>query len=183
MLEKASHDAAHPDAIAHPAHARPQRAAAAHDEIDFNPRLRGAVERLDNALIEQAVHLGNDASGLALARMLGLAGNQVKRALGKIERRDQQRAVIRPLGIGGQKTKDPVHRGGDIFIGGEQAQIGVKPGGGGVVVARTQVSVAAGDAIGVATGDERQLGMRLQSYKAVEDLHAGIFEAPGPADV
>ena len=115
--------------------------------------------------------------------MLGLAGNQVKRALGKIERRDQQRAVIRPLGIGGQKAKDPVHGGGDIFIGGEQAQIGVKPGGGGVVVTRTQVSVAAGDAIGVATGDERQLGMRLQSYKAVEDLHAGIFEAPGPADV
>src|SRR5215469_5317934 len=52
VLEKTPHNAAHANAIADAANAGPQRADAAHDQIDFDAGLGGGVERRDDILVE-----------------------------------------------------------------------------------------------------------------------------------
>src|ERR1700684_1982361 len=73
VLEEAAHDAAHADAIAQTAYTRPQGANATHDEIDLHSGLRSAIQGLNHVLVEQCIHLGDDASGTAAARVFTLA--------------------------------------------------------------------------------------------------------------
>ncbi len=42
-------------------HAGTQRADAADDQVDLDAGLSGRVERFDDALLEQRIHLGDDA--------------------------------------------------------------------------------------------------------------------------
>ena len=87
------------------------------------------------------------------------------------------------FGIGGQEIEHIVYRAGDLRIGGQQAQIGVDSRRIGVVIARSEVSVAAGHAVIVSTHQQRQFAMSLQADQAVEHLHPGIFQIARPADV
>src|SRR6185503_15883555 len=49
VLEEAPDDRAHPDVVGHAADPWPEAADAAHEQIDLDARLRGLVERLDDA--------------------------------------------------------------------------------------------------------------------------------------
>ena len=112
-----------------------------------------------------------------------LAANEAEKAFGHGERRDEQRAVVVDLGVGGEVVEDHVHALGDLRVAGEQAQVGVEAGGDGVVVAGAEVAVAAGDAVFVAADQHGQLAVGLEADDAVKDLHAGVFHAARPADV
>jgi len=70
VLQKAPDDAAHANIVAHAAHAGPQSTNAAHDQIDLDSRLGRTVEGLDHGLIDQRIHLGNDAGRPAFASMI-----------------------------------------------------------------------------------------------------------------
>ena len=105
--------------------------------------LRGRVERLDDAGLEQRIHLGDDVRGAAGGGVLGLAMDQADEAFGQGERRDQQRGVVVGFGVRGEVVEDSAHAGGDLRIGGQQAQVGVEARGDGVVVAGAEVAVAA----------------------------------------
>src|SRR4030088_299719 len=72
VFEKTAHDTAHADAFADATNPRPQRADAAHEQIDVHSCLRSAVERLDNVVVDQGVDLDNHARRTPLAGMLGL---------------------------------------------------------------------------------------------------------------
>src|SRR6188472_2331050 len=65
VFEEASEDAANGDALAQALHAGPQRADAAHDEIDRDPGLRRLVQRVDDLLVDEAVELPGDPRGPA----------------------------------------------------------------------------------------------------------------------
>src|SRR4029077_9427833 len=70
----------------------------------------------------------------------------------------------------------------EVWIGGEEAEVRIDPGGGGVVVAGGEMHVSP-DAIGLAPHDERGLAVRLQAHDAVYDVNAGLLEGPRPRDV
>src|SRR4029077_442886 len=55
VLKEPPHDTAHANAVADAANSRPQRANAAHEQIDVHSGLRSAVERLDNICVNQRV--------------------------------------------------------------------------------------------------------------------------------
>ena len=112
-----------------------------------------------------------------------LAADEAEKTFGHGERRDQQRAVVVDLGVGGEVVEDHVHALGDLRIAGEQAEVGVEARGDGVVVAGAEMAVAAGDAVFVAAHEQGQLAVGLEADDAVEDLHAGVFHAARPADV
>ena len=101
MLEESPDNAAHADAIAQTPHTRTQGANAAHDEINLNPSLRGAIQSLHHILVEQGIHLGNDAPGAALAGVLGFAIDESNHLFRQIKRGHQQRVVARIFSVRG----------------------------------------------------------------------------------
>ena len=103
--------------------------------------------------------------------------------LGQSERRDEQRAVIVGLRMGGEVIEDAVNGGGDFRIGGEQTEVSIETSGIGVVVAGAEVGIAANGAIGVAADEQGQLAVRLEADDAVKDLDACVFKVARPADV
>ena len=158
-------------------------AEAADDEVDFDAGLRGLVERLDDAGLEQRIHLGDDVRGAAGAGVFRFAADEAEKAFGHGEWSDEERAVVVDLGVRGEVVEDHVHALGDLRIAGEQAQVGVEARGDGVVVAGAEVAVAAGDAVFVAADEQGELAVGLEADDAVEDLDAGVFHAARPADV
>src|SRR5437763_6657013 len=72
---------------------------------------------------------------------------------------------------------------GDFRVSGEQADSGVDTRCGSVVVAGTEVDVAASYAVRVVAHQQRELTVSLQPNQAVEDLDPGILQIASPADV
>ncbi len=153
MLEEAADDGAHADVLAHAGHAGTQSADAADDEVDGDAGLRCDVERVDDLVVEQRVHLGDDARGAAGAGVFSLAVDEGEEAVGEGERRDEQRAEVLRFGVGGEVVEDVVHGGGDGGVRGEQADVGVEARGDGVVVAGAEVGVAAELTVFIAADD------------------------------
>src|SRR6202023_3077554 len=94
VFEEAAHNTAYAYAIAYPANAGAQGTHAAHDQVDFNSRLRGAIQGHDDVLVEQGIHLRDNTGRAAVTRVLGLAGDQPETALRQIKRRNQQGLVL-----------------------------------------------------------------------------------------
>ena len=63
VLEEPAEDRADLDVLGQPGHAGPQRADAAHPDVDLHPGLRGAVERVDELLVDDRVDLQGDVPG------------------------------------------------------------------------------------------------------------------------
>src|ERR1700716_3634509 len=82
VLEEPAHDTADADAIADTTNPRPQRANAAHEQINVHSCLRSAVERLDNIFVDQGVDFDDDARRTPLAGMLCFPLNQAHALLG-----------------------------------------------------------------------------------------------------
>src|SRR5271157_6093150 len=78
VLEETTDDAAHADAMTDAAHTGTQGTDAANQEIDLDAGLGSTIEGLNHFLIDQGVHLGNDASGAAFAGVLGFAFDKRK---------------------------------------------------------------------------------------------------------
>src|ERR1700739_2039083 len=93
VLQESSDNTAHPDAIAQTANPRAQRADAANDQIDLPACLRSLVQGLDNVLVEQSIHLGDDPPRSTLPRVLGFAIDKGNGFFCEVERSHQQRIV------------------------------------------------------------------------------------------
>ena len=73
VLQKAPKHRTHPDVLAESGYTGAQGANTAHDHIDGNPCLRGAIERVDNRLVHHGVALDLDARLLARLMVLNFA--------------------------------------------------------------------------------------------------------------
>src|SRR5262249_20473168 len=82
VLQKAPHDTADPNVIADPAYAGPQGANTAHNQVDLYTRLGRTVERHNDVLVEQRIHLGYDVCRPFMTRVLRLAGDESQAVLG-----------------------------------------------------------------------------------------------------
>ena len=72
VLEEPAEDRADLDVLGQARHPGPQRADAAHPDVDLHAGLRGAVERVDERLVDDGVDLACDAPGPGLAGLLVL---------------------------------------------------------------------------------------------------------------
>ena len=141
VLEEAAEDRAHADVLGRAGHARPQRARAAHDEVDLHPGLRRRLQRADHALLDQRVHLRLDARGPAFLRMLRLAADHLDDAPVHRERREQQALELRRLGEARDVQEHLVHVDANVRIRGQQAEVGVQRGRARMVVAGAQMRI------------------------------------------
>jgi hypothetical protein len=63
VFKKAANDGTHCDRFGDALHAGAKAAETSHDKIDWNARLRGFAQRLDNIRVLQLVHLRCDPAG------------------------------------------------------------------------------------------------------------------------
>ncbi len=80
----------------------------------------------------------------------------------------------------GEKVEQLAHVGADIGVRGEQTHVLVDPSGRGVVVAASDVAVAA-DVVALSPDHQRDLRVGLEPHESVDDLHPRLFERPRPA--
>ncbi|MNM97035.1 hypothetical protein D3C81_1095310 [compost metagenome] len=189
VLQEAAYHRPHGDVVRHPRHARPQRAHAAHDQVDLHAGARRLVEFVDDRRLQQRIHLGDDARPLARPRIARLRADMLHEVAVHRERRLPE--VVQPDRArgAGEQLEHVVHVFADLLVGGQQAEVRVQPGGARMVVAGAQVGVAAqGHLLGLRTGclaphDQQHLGVALVAHHAVDHVGAGGLEPLCPVDV
>ncbi|CAB4922068.1 unannotated protein [freshwater metagenome] len=95
---------------------------------------------------------------------------------------DEQPCVLGVQRIPGQDVEQVRNIVSDHRIAGEEAEVLVEPRGLRVVVAGTDVAVAA-QLVTVISDDHGKLAVRLQPDKAVDDVNPGLLELAAPVDV
>src|SRR5690606_30372700 len=106
MLKKTSDDRFGPDVLRQPGNARPQAADSTDDEVDLNAGLAGPIERIDDARIDQRVHLHPDLGRPAGPGMLDLGVDPPHDLLAHRYRRDCHAVELHRLGIAGDVVED-----------------------------------------------------------------------------
>ena len=102
--------------------------------------------------------------------------------VGQVHRGDDQLVPVVALRVAGQQVEQGAGVLAELGPAGEEAQVGVEPRGGRVVVAGAEVDVAA-DAVVLAAHDQRGLAVGLEADDPVDDVDAGLLERPGLDDV
>ena len=123
----------------------------------------------------ERVQLGDDARRLSVTRVPGLALDFRQQRLMQAEGRVQKLAQFRHLREPGELEKYFVNVLADGLIRGQQAVVGVEPGGLGVIVAGAQVAVPP-QALLLAPNHHDQLGVRLEAEHAVHDVRTGFLQ-------
>ena len=100
----------------------------------------------------------------------------------QIAGRDEQRPVLVGAAVAGQVVEQLRRVGADLVVAREDPEVFVDPRRLRVVVAGADVAVAA-EPVAVVAHDEHDLGVRLQTDHAVDDVHTGAFELPRPLHV
>jgi hypothetical protein len=121
--------------------------------------------------------------GPACAGMLGFTANESQEALGHGERSHEQGAIVVDFGVRGEVIEDHVHPVGDLGIACDQTEVGVETRSDGVVVPGAEVAITAGDSVLIATHEQSEFAVGLESDYAVKNLDAGVFHVACPADV
>ena len=92
---------------------------------------------------------------------------------------DQLVPVVAALRVAGQQVEEVAGVLAELGAAGEEAEVGVEPRGGRVVVAGAEVDVAA-DAVVLAADDQGGLAVGLEADDAVDDVDARPSGASGP---
>ncbi len=182
VLEEPSEHRADADRLAQARHARNERADRAHDDVDLDAGLRGAVELLDHLGVREVVALQADSRVLAgLCGVTDLA-DQLDQALLQVERGDEQLAEALRTPEPGDEVEEVGDVGGDLGVGGEEPDVLVRARGCGVVVAGSDVDVAA-QVVFLAAHDQGRLRVDLHVGEPVDDVDARLLERARPFDV
>ena len=183
VLEEASDDADHPDVFRKPRHPGADPAGVPDDEVDLDAREAGPVEGAGDVGVLQRVHLELDVPLPPPALQLDLPVDLGEQGLLQLLRRGQELAVTPVRRVAGGEEIEQLGRVvADVLVAGHQPEIGVDPRGVGVVVARSDVHVAAQPAV-VAAHDQDDLAVGLQPHHTVGHVNAGFLHPAGPADV
>src|SRR5579864_1087216 len=183
VFQEAAHHAANGNVVADSGQARTQGTHPANNQVNLYSGLRRVVQGLNHILIQQRIHLGDNSCRASGTRMVGFTLNVLQRSRIKSDGRDIERRIAGSLRIRGEVVEHGMHCGGNLGRGRKQAQISVETRGSGVVVAGTNVNVAAGDAVRVVAHQQGQFAVRLQAHHPMINLDAFIFHAARPANV
>lgn len=136
MFEEATDNRAYANALRDARDPGPQTTRAAHDQVNFDARLRGAVERANDLRHSQCVHLRANFGRLSRARVFGLLFDPLDQALLQCKWALQDTLKLAHLTQAGQLQEELVDIFAELRPRREQAQVGVGAGRGRVVVAR-----------------------------------------------
>ena len=165
-----------------PRDAGPDRADPADHHVDRHPGLGGPVQRVDQHLVDDRVHLEPDHRRRPSRWLRDLPLDPVDQAAAQRARRDQQPPVGGLRGVPGELVEQPAQVLADLRVAGEHAEVLVQPGGLRVVVPGADVAVAA-QPVGLLADHQAELGVRLQPDDAVDHVHPGLLQLAGPEDV
>src|SRR5262245_42587927 len=182
MFEEAPDYAANADRLAAAGPAGAKAADGADDHVDRHALARGRVQLFDHRRVRHAVEFGDDARGASGLMMGDFAADHLGYLFAQIDRRHEQLAIALLPRISGQVVEQLRDVFAEIFVGGEESQVGVNAGGDRVVIAGAEVHVAA-QLVLLLAHDESDLGVSLQTDKAVDDVDAGFLQLLGPLDV
>jgi peroxiredoxin Q/BCP len=182
MLEEAADDGTDGDIFADAGDARAQAADSAYDELDLDAGGGGFVEGFDEGAVDEPVHLGGDGGGLSGASVGGLAVDEFEHALVEVVRGDEEFLRTLEAADAGEHVEEVGGVFAELGACGEEGEVGVELGGGGIVVAGAEVEVAP-DLVFIAADDEGHLGVDLEVDHSIDDVDAGFLEASGPEDV
>ena len=182
VFEEPADDAGHLDVVAHAGNAGPQRAHAAHQQVDLHARLGGPVEDGDHLAVDERVHLEHEVAAAARELMLDLAFEQCFEAVAQVDRPDEELLVVAGAREAGEEVEELGRVLADDLVAGEQVEVGVEARGHHVVVAGAEVHVAP-DAVAFAAHHHADLGVRLDADQAIDHVDALVFERSRPLDV
>ena len=100
----------------------------------------------------------------------------------QLERRGHQPAQALILANAGQQIEEVGNILAELRAARQQPEIGVKPRGRGVVIARGQVHVAA-DMMALPPHHQAALGVNLVAHQPIDHVHARLLKLPRPEDV
>ena len=153
------------------------------DDLDRRAGRRRGVERLDDLRVDERVDLDPDPRRLAgRARPRATRAISCEDPVAQEPRADEELAEDRRLGQPGDRVEDVGDVGGDLLVGGEEAEVLVVRRVRRVVVAGADMRVAAQPAP-LAADEQRELRVHLQIRHAVDDVDARALERPRPLDV
>ena len=98
------------------------------------------------------------------------------------QRRDHELAPAAPLRVSGEQVEQLAGVLPEFCVRGEQAEVGVRPGGGRVVIPGGEVDVTL-DAACFSAHHEGRLAVSLEAHHAIHHVHARLLERTGPHDV
>ena len=174
MFQEPAEDRAHPDVVGQARYPGTQRADAADHQVHLDPGAAGPVQRVDDLLVDECVHLDLHAGVAALQRMLDLPLDPLDDARPYPVRRDEQPPVRGLPAVPRQHVEQVGQVGADLRVGGQQPVVLVEPGGARVVVAGADVCVPP-DLVALLPDHQRGLAVRLQPDQAVDHVAAGLL--------
>src|SRR5439155_25610405 len=168
MLEVAVDDRDDADPRRETGHGGAQATHAAHDQVDPYARLAGAVQLLDQAAVDEPVHLRDDPRGSPGPGMVRLTANALDEPVAQIRGREQEVVESTRARMTGEEIEE---RGGVLaerVAAREEAQISVDAARPQVVVPGGEMTVAP-QPVGLLPDDEARLAVGLEAGAAVDD--------------
>lgn len=162
VFKVAIDNAANVDVFAQARDAGAEAADAANEELDGDTFLGAGVERLDDFGIDEGVGFDENSGRSTGAVMRRFAVNIFEEAGDKIEGGDEEFIKVGGLGHAGEDIEERGDFGGEAGAGGEEAKIGIKPGGAGVVIARAEVKIGLEVSL-LPANDEKNFAVSFES--------------------
>ena len=106
VLEEAVDDRDDVDVVARALEPRPEAADPAHVEANADAGPRRVVERADDVLVHERVHLGADEGALAGLGPLALAVDEPQHAVAQLRRRHHELLRARRVGVAGERVEE-----------------------------------------------------------------------------
>ena len=182
MFELAADNRADADVFRQAFHLRPQGAHAAYDQINLYAGRTGGVKFFDDVRFDQRIEFGDDAGLPAGFGVFGFAADACNQHFVQGERALVQFVQAAGLAQAGDFHKQGVHVGGNLLVGGEEAEIGIDARSALVVVAGAEVRIAFQTAF-FAADNQSHFGMDFVAEYTVYDMRARVFEPLRPIDV
>src|SRR3989442_6227866 len=182
VLEVTVDDGDDADPRREPGHRGAQATRAAHDQVDPYARLAGVVQLLDQATVDQPVHLRDDPRGPPGPSMVRLTADALDEPVAQIRGREQEVVEATWARVAGEEIEQRGEVLAERVAAGEEPEIAVDATRPHVVVPGGQVAVAP-QAVSLLPDDEARLAVGLEARAAVDDVSAHLLERTGPADV
>src|SRR5882724_10716883 len=182
VLEIAVHDRDDADVLGEVRDLRAQAADAADDEIDPHAGRARRVQLLDQAPVDQRVHLGDEARRAARPGMVRLAADPFHERVTHRGGSEDEVVESGRARVAGEEVEELGQVLAELAPAREEPNVAIDPRGPEVVVAGGEVAVPP-DTVRLLPDDQTRLAVCLEPGEAVHDVGAHFLERAGPADV
>src|SRR5664279_2575036 len=175
VLQEPAQNRAYPDVLGQALDARTEGADAPYPEVDLDPGARCPVQRINHLIVDDRVELETDVAAEALSRVLDLGVDVVDQTPAYRTRCHQKTPEPAARCPSRELVEQPGQVLADLWVAGEQPEVRIQAGGLGVVVAGTDVAVAA-QPLGLLADHQGELRVGLEADDPVDHVDSGVLE-------